>query len=90
AYSRGPISITSRIDTVRAVTDAFRFMGDAQIAPSAKAKAYTDEILEKVTQVLREVAGQPTLHEAISMGLLGNEQDGAYPGTFGNNTVRQR
>ena len=87
AYSRGPICITSRIDTIRAVTDAFRFMGDAQIAPSPMAAEYTDELLTKIKDVLREVAALPTLHEAIYAGLLGNEEDGAYPGKFGAGTV---
>jgi methylmalonyl-CoA mutase cobalamin-binding subunit len=87
AYSRGPICVTSRIDSIRAVTDAFRFMGDAQVAPTAKAGEYTDEILTKIKEVLRAVAEKPTLHDAIYAGLLGNEEDGAYPGKFGSGTV---
>jgi methylmalonyl-CoA mutase cobalamin-binding subunit len=89
AYSRGAICITSRIDTIRAVTDAFRFMGDAQIAPSPKAGEYTDELLSKIRDVLREVEAKPTLHDAIYAGLLGSEEDGAYPGKFGKGTVTQ-
>jgi methylmalonyl-CoA mutase cobalamin-binding subunit len=90
AYSRGPICIASRIDTIRAVTDAFRFMGDAQISPSPKAGEYTDELLTKIKEVLREVAAKPTLHDAIYAGLLGNEEDGAYPGKFGSGTVTRK
>jgi methylmalonyl-CoA mutase cobalamin-binding subunit len=89
AYSRGPICITSRIDTIRAVTDAFRFMGDAHISPSPKAGEYTDELLTKIKDVLREVEAKPTLHDAIYAGLLGNEEDGAYPGKFGGGTVTE-
>lgn len=88
AYSRGPIAVTSRIDTIRAVADAFRFVGDAQIHPSPKADAYRDELLAKIKDVLRDVEAEPTLHDAIRAGLLGSEEDGAYPGTFGAGTVQ--
>ena len=83
AYSRGPISITSRIDSIRAVTDAFRFMGNAQIAPTRHAEAFTEDLVEQITDVLKEVNAKENLPQAINAGILGSEEDGAYPGKFG-------
>jgi methylmalonyl-CoA mutase cobalamin-binding subunit len=88
AYSRGPISITSRIDSIRAVTDAFRFMGNAQIAPTRHAEAFTEDLIEQITVVLKEVNAKENLPQAINAGILGSEEDGAYPGKFGQGTVR--
>lgn len=83
AYSRGPISITSRIDSIRAVTDAFRFMGNAQIAPTRHAEAFKEDLIEQITDVLKEVNAKENLPQAINAGILGSEEDGAYPGKFG-------
>ena len=88
AYSRGPISITSRIDSIRAVTDAFRFMGNAQMAPTQHAEAFTEDLVEQITDVLKEVNAKENLPEAINAGILGSEEDGAYPGKFGAGSVR--
>jgi methylmalonyl-CoA mutase cobalamin-binding subunit len=87
AYSRGPIAISSRIDTIRAVTDAYRFVGDAQITPTDRAADYTEEFIKKIRAVIKEVRGKKSLPEAIYAGILGNEEDGAYPGTFGKNSL---
>ncbi len=87
AYSRGPISITSRIDSIRAVTDAFRFMGNAQIAPTRHAEAFTEDLIEQITDVLKEVNAKDNLPQAINAGILGSEEDGAYPGKFGAGTM---
>jgi len=87
AYSRGPICITSRIDSIRAVTDAYRFMGNASFNPTKEAEVYTEMLIEKITETLRMVESANNLAEAINKGLLGNQEDGAYPGTFGAKTV---
>jgi methylmalonyl-CoA mutase cobalamin-binding subunit len=87
AYSRGPISISSRIDSIKAVTDAFRFMGDAEIKPTVQAECYTDNIIQGIKSVLRDVNTYKSLPEAIYDGKLGGQGDGAYPGTFGRGTV---
>jgi methylmalonyl-CoA mutase cobalamin-binding subunit len=87
AYSRGPICIASRIDSIRAVSDAFRFVGNSHFAPSRHAETYVEELVDKIVEVLQEVNRKANLPEAISMGLLGNEEDGAYPGKFGRGTV---
>lgn len=90
AYSRGPISVASRIDSIHAVADAFRFMGTAQIAPTRHAEAFTEDFIEKITDTLREVNAQENLPQAIYKGILGSEEDGAYPGKFGAGTVEVR
>ncbi|MCX6138114.1 MAG: hypothetical protein NTV54_11530, partial [Ignavibacteriales bacterium] len=87
AYSRGPIAVASRIDTIRAVTDAFRFMGDASIRPTEAAGRYADELVDGIVRVLRDVDAAETLVRAIYDGVLGDERDGAYPGSFGRGTV---
>ena len=88
AYSRGPICIASRIDSIRAVTEAYRFVGDAGLAPTARADRTTDEMIAGITSTLQAVSEAPSLPDAIQAGLLGNTEDGAYPGTFGKGTVR--
>lgn len=88
AYSRGPICVTSRIDSIRAVTDAFRFVGDAGFAPTPHAEFFTKDLIQKITEVLREVSKMDNLPQAIYAGLLGNKEDGAYPGQFGKGTLK--
>lgn len=89
AYSRGPICIASRIDSLRAVKDAFNFIGDTNIEPTQMCDKYANEMIENIYQVLTDVAKEDNLPQAIYKGLLGNkEEDGAYPGTFGRGTVR--
>jgi methylmalonyl-CoA mutase cobalamin-binding subunit len=87
AYSRGPISISSRIDSIRAVTDAFRFMGNAGFSPTSEMQIFKDQLIEKITETLRAVAQAENLPDAINKGFLGNAEDGAYPGKFGKGTV---
>lgn len=88
AYSRGPICITSRIDTIRAVSDAFRFLGNANFSPTPQAELFTEEMITKITKVLREVNKAENLPQAIYTGCLGNKEDGAYPGQFGKGTIK--
>jgi hypothetical protein len=89
AYSRGPICITSRIDSLRALQDAYKFIGDASLQPTKQAEVFINEIVEKIHLTLTEVQKADNLPQAIYDGFLGNkEEDGAYPGTFGKGTVR--
>lgn len=87
AFSRGPITIASRIDSIRAVTDAYRFVGDASLAPTGAADQFTEDLINTIQRTLELVAAQPNLPDAINAGLLGSTEDGAYPGTFGKGTV---
>jgi methylmalonyl-CoA mutase cobalamin-binding subunit len=88
AYSRGPICIASRIDSIRAVTDALRFTGDAAFQPTAAADDFTEDLHKKIADVLDRVRESSSLPDAISAGLLGDNEDGAYPGTFGKGTTK--
>lgn len=87
AYSRGPITIASRIDSIRAVTDAFRFVGDASISPTSATDSFTDDLVKNIQLTLEDVVRYNSLPEAINAGALGSKEDGAYPGTFGKGTV---
>lgn len=87
AYSRGPICITSRIDSIRAISDAFRFLGDTKFKTTTEADYYTEDLIKKITQTLKEVDKKNNLTTAIYEGCLGNKEDGAYPGKFGVGTV---
>lgn len=87
AYSRGPICITSRIDSIRAAAESLRFMGDASYQPTKQAEIYTAMMTEKIIETLRLVESADHLADAISRGYLGSQEDGAYPGTFGRGTV---
>lgn len=87
AYSRGPICITSRIDSIRAAAESLRFMGDASYQPTKQAEIYTEMMTEKIVETLRLVESADHLADAISKGYLGSQEDGAYPGTFGRGTV---
>ena len=70
------------------MTDAYRFVGNAQIAPTQHAEAFTEDLVEKIIDVLKEVNTKTNLSEAIISGALGNQEDGAYPGKFGAKSVR--
>jgi methylmalonyl-CoA mutase cobalamin-binding subunit len=87
AYSRGPICIASRIDSLQGVREAARFVGSAGFAPTPAADAMTHDLVTKIGEVLDDVRRAPHLADAIASGLLGNREDGAYPGTFGKGTV---
>ncbi len=87
AYSRGPICMASRIDSLQGIHEASRFMGEAGFAPTPAADGMTEDLHTKIADVLDQVKAAPDLPTAIATGLLGNEEDGAYPGTFGKGTV---
>jgi methylmalonyl-CoA mutase cobalamin-binding subunit len=88
AYSRGPICITSRIDSIRAVTDAYRFVGDASFNTTSKCDDFISDMRKKVLDILKLVSSRNNLAESINLGDLGNQEDGAYPGKFGFETIR--
>lgn len=90
AYSRGPICISSRIDSIRAITDAFRFVGDSSFNTTKQADFYTEDLIKQIEETLIVVASRKHLAESINLGDLGNKEDGAYPGTFGFGTVSDK
>ncbi len=87
AYSRGPISLSSRVDTLRAVQETFRFLGKAKIKPTFKAKDYEEEITGGIKNTLETIAKRGSFVNALYEGLLGSPQDGAYPGRAGKDTL---
>ncbi len=87
AYSKGPISVHARIDTLRAVRDQLRFQGSIKTAITPEIEAIKDDIHEKITATLEEVAGRGDFVASIYEGLLGNQEDGLYPGRTGSGSV---
>jgi hypothetical protein len=87
AYSRGPICLASRLDSIQALHEAARFMGQTSIQPSPQADRFTEQILTGIRDTLEQVRSAEHLPAAIHAGFLGSREDGAYPGTFGKGTV---
>ncbi|MBU4226874.1 cobalamin B12-binding domain-containing protein [bacterium] len=87
AYSRGSISVTSRIDTLRAVQETFRFLGKAEIKPTHKAREWSNELVSQIEKVLENVLRKGSFVAALYDGILGSKEDGAYPGRTGKDTI---
>ena len=87
AFSGGPITGASRIDTLRATQEIFRFFGHAEITPTIKAREWADELVECIEDVLIKVADKGDFVQSLYDGLLGNKEEGAYPGRAGKNTI---
>lgn len=88
AYSGGPISVPAKVDTLRAVQECFRFLGQAGITPTPAAGAAADELTEGIERVLGEVVRTGDFVAALHAGVLGSREEGAYPGRAGKDTVR--
>lgn len=88
AYSKGPISVQARVDTLRAVRDQMRFQGSVTNVISPAADLIREEIHQKITDTLAAVAKRDDFTASIYEGLLGNQEDGLYPGRVGNGTVK--
>lgn len=87
AYSGGPITVPSRVDTLRAVGEGFRFFGNSRLEPSFQARAWSEEIEAGIERVLRQVVDRGDFVQALYEGILGNREDGVYPGRNGRETV---
>lgn len=88
AYSKGPISVQARIDTLRAVRDQLRFQGSLKASLSPAAEVIKEEIHAKITETLTVVAERGDFVASIYEGLLGSQEDGLYPGRVGAGSVR--
>ncbi len=88
AYSGGPISAPAKVDTLRAVQEAFRFLGQAGIAPTAAADAAAAKLVDGIEGVLDAVIKEGDFVAAMHAGALGSREEGAYPGRAGKDTVR--
>ncbi len=87
AYSGGPIAVPSRIDTLKALQEAFRFFGMSSIAPTEKAGVWAERLEKGIEEVLETVAERGDFVAALYEGLLGSVAEGAYPGRSGRGTV---
>jgi hypothetical protein len=87
AFSRGPITSAGRIGALSAIREAFRFFGQTSVAPTAQAQSWTEELRAGITQTLHEVAAAPSFVDALYQGLLGNKDEGVYPGRAGKDSV---
>jgi hypothetical protein len=67
--------------------EAFRFFGETDVAPTAKAQAWQEEIVAGIHRTLLAVAKAPSFVEALYQGVLGDRSDGVYPGRAGRNSV---
>ncbi|MFZ5946301.1 MAG: cobalamin B12-binding domain-containing protein [Bacillota bacterium] len=88
AYSGGPISVPSKIDTLRGVQESFRFLGTAGIKPTSNAEMWAEEITAGIEKVLNSIVRQGDFVQSLYEGLLGTKEEGAYPGRAGQNTVQ--
>jgi len=88
AYSKGPISDPARVDTLRAVRDSLRFLGNAGFQPTAAAERMQAELHQGIADVLEKIAQRNDFVASIYEGLLGNEEDGLFPGRIGRGTVQ--
>lgn len=89
AYSGGPITAQSRVDTLRAVKEMYRFLGTCTINPTPKAAEWADQLVKDIELTLREVIRKGCFVQALYDGVLGSREDGAYPGRAGRNTVTE-
>ena len=87
AYSKGPISVQARVDTLRAVRDQLRFQGSLKATLSPTAESIKEEIHEKITETLAGVVQRGDFVASIYEGLLGSQDDGLYPGRVGAGSV---
>ena len=90
AYSGGPITVPAKIDTLRAVGEACRFLGQASIQPTDMADIYAAKIVEGIDRTLQDVLDKGDFVEAIHAGCLGTRREGAYPGRAGKGTVSNK
>ena len=90
AYSGGPISLASRIDTLKAVKETFRFFGDTEILPTEQKDIWGDEIIEGIFDVLKAVEKKGNILDAMYEGLLGDKEEGVFLGRSGKGTVLKK
>ncbi len=87
AFSRGPITSAGRAAALHGIGETFRFFGETDLAPSPRVDAWTEELTVQIRRTLKTVAAAPSFVEALYAGLLGNKDDGAYPGRAGRDSV---
>lgn len=89
AYARGAITVSARIDTLRALSEAFRFFGQVKIEPTKKAEDYAKKIVNEIYETLEKVAKREDFVASLYEGLFGTSEEGANPGRAGRGTVKR-
>ncbi|HOJ88283.1 MAG TPA: cobalamin-dependent protein [Pseudothermotoga sp.] len=89
AYARGAITTSARIDSLRAIADAFRFFGKTKIEPTKQAYEYAKSIKDGIYQTLKKVADRGDFVASLYEGLFGSKEEGANPGRAGRGTVKK-
>ena len=87
AYSGGPITAPSRIDTLKSTGEINRFLGKSLIQPTEKAERFKEDLLQGIKGKLKEVNEMDNFVAALYEGVVGSSEDGAYPGRSGRGTV---
>lgn len=90
AYAGGPISAQARVDTLKAVAAALKFFGSTRIAPTPRAEEMAAELRKGIKETLERVYERGDFVASLYEGLLGDREDGAYPGRAGRDTVTLR
>ncbi len=90
AYAGGPISAQAKVDTLKATAGALRFMGKAKMAATGRCYELALDLRQGIIDVLDRVLDRGDFVAGIYEGLLGDREDGAYPGRAGKDTVRAR
>jgi len=88
AYSGGPISVASRVDTLKATAEALRFYGSSTLDASDRAKRWAERLHDGIVATLKEAAKQDFV-ASLYNGVFGSREDGAYPGRYGKGTVEE-
>ncbi len=87
AFSRGPITSAGRAAALDGIKETFRFFGETDITPGPRVKDWTDQLIADINRTLKAVAAAPSFVDALYAGLLGNQEDGVYPGRAGKNSI---
>jgi methylmalonyl-CoA mutase cobalamin-binding domain/chain len=90
AYAGGPISAQARVDTLKAVAASLRFLGSSRIAPTPRAQEMARDLRKGILETLIRVHERGDFVASLYEGLLGDREDGAYPGRAGQGTVSAR
>ncbi|MGE5579999.1 MAG: cobalamin B12-binding domain-containing protein [Bacillota bacterium] len=90
AYAGGPISAQAKVDTLKATAGALQFMGSSKIEATGKAYEMALHLRSGIMEVLDRILDRGDFVASLYEGILGDRDDGAYPGRAGQGTVRPR
>ncbi len=90
AYAKGPITAQARVDTLRGVREMMRFTGNSGYTATPRSLRIQSRLHEDIISVLQAVEKRGDFVASIYEGLLGNSEDGLYPGRAGRGTVVTR